>query len=594
MDSCTVDVCVESEVPYCEHLLRDMDGDGDGDYHCTGGGDCNDLDPMINSSAPEVCANQRDDNCDGQVDEEPCTTAANDTCSQPALLESGKTVKLTTAGCKLDYAASCVPTGSYSLRDIVGAISVPAGGAMDLDVTARVSMYSVWAGTAGQCADPSTELACVQGTSAPSSGTIARFLARGLTEGAYPVYVWSELSQDVLLTATLRDAQPKPTNETCGTAAQIVPGEQVLAEIFDCTRDLDTACSAGPGDLVYRFETTEPHDIRVFASSVDGLGNPVIGLRDATCTAKSSELGCQTGPAPVVFARAVPAGTWYVDVSATVPTTVQFSVLLSDPTEPPADETCVGSPELLHGITRYVPLQDHIDDIKSTCLSQAPDAAYALALVEPSDVLLVGRLSQNDYGAVSLMKPGCGPSDLLVCNATSPSPVRTSLQGLPAGSYRAVIETQKAGPTQLTAFVRPATPPVFVLFAETCGDAQPIGPKGGLFQGNTVNALPHYGAGCDQAGGSPAGAPDQVLKLELDAARRVVFDMRGSDYRTMLNIRQGPSCPGKELVSACSVGYYEQRSYLDLLLEAGQYWVQVDGFNGEAGQWFLNVFVSEP
>jgi hypothetical protein len=121
-----------------------------------------------------------------------------------------------------------------------------------------------------------------------------------------------------------------------------------------------------------------------------------------------------------------------------------------------------------------------------------------------------------------------------------------------------------------------------------------IGPDGGFFQGNTSNAVANYGAGCDQAGGTAQGAPDQMLKLELTAQKRVVLDMRGSDYRTLLDVRKGPSCPGKELLYSCSVGYYEQRSYLDLILDAGQYWVQVDGFYGETGQWYLDVFITDP
>lgn len=593
IDSCTIDMCVEDSKS-CDHVLRDVDGDHDPDWHCTGGGDCNDLDPLINSKTPEICSNKLDDNCDGQLDEEPCVNAQNDTCSEPAILESGKTVSLSPAGAKLDYGASCVPAGSPALRDVVGAIAIPAGPPQDLDVIAKVPQNSVYAATATQCADPKSELVCTAGSSSPSSGTVARFIARELPQGNYPVYVWSDTYQEILLTATLRAAKPKPTNETCGTALAITPGTQQTVEIFDCNRDVDTACLATPGELIYSFTLDEAKDVRVFASSADGLGNPVIGLRDTGCVDIANELACQTGTAPVVFVRSLPAGTYYVDVSASVPSVVQFNVLLSPPTQPPADETCTTAPLIEPNKTISVSLQDHTDDVKDTCLASAPDAVYTLSLGAASDVLVVGRISQGDYGATSLMKQDCGPTDLLVCSTNSTSPVRASLHDMAAGTYKAVIETQKADPTQLTAFVRPAQPPVFVLFAETCGDAQVIPMQGGFFQGNTGNATAHYGAGCDQAGGPAAGAPDQMLRLELTAKKRVVFDMRGSDYRTLLNVRKGPGCPGQEITNGCSVGYYEQRSYVDLTLDAGQYWVQVDGFNGETGQWFLDVFLADP
>lgn len=594
IETCTIDKCVEQSAT-CEHVLRDMDGDGDPDYHCTGGSDCNDLDGSINSKAPEVCANKKDDNCDGQVDEEPCTVGKYDTCSEPLLLQSGKAELVAMAGAKLDYSGSCVPTGSYSVRDIVGAISVPAGSSMDLDVIAKVTQGATYTAVASQCADPASELGCAPGASSPSAGMVSRLLTRALPEGAYPVYVWTDGgAQDVLVSATLRPAQPAPTNETCASASPITPGAAVTAEILDCMRDLDTSCGAVAGDLVYKFETTEAHDVRVFASSADGVGNPVIGLRAEPCIDKSSELSCASGASPVVFVRSLPAGVYYVDVSASAPSMIQFTVMLFPPTVAPADESCASAPSMEPGKTLGVTLQDHTDDVKATCLGGAPDAAYALSLSELSDVLVVGRISQNDYGAVSLLLPQCEAADLVACAASSPSPVRTSAHALADGDYRVVIETQKGDPTQLTAFVRPAQAPVFVLFSETCGDAQPIGPQGGFFQGNTSNAAAHYAAGCDQAGGSAVGAPDQMLKLELSAKKRVVFDMRGSDYRTLLNVRKGPACPGQELQNSCSVGYYDQRSYLDLILDAGQYWVQVDGFYGETGQWFLDVFVAEP
>ena len=145
----------------------------------------------------------------------------------------------------------------------------------------------------------------------------------------------------------------------------------------------------------------------------------------------------------------------------------------------------------------------------------------------------------------------------------------------------------------LTAFTRPATPPTFVVFADTCDDAHHIPPHGGLFQGNTSNATAQYAAGCDQAGGPPFGAPEQMLRLDLATAKRVVFDMRGSSYRTLLNIRKGPDCPGTEVLHGCAVGYFQQRSFVDVHLDAGTYFVQVDGFYGESGNWFLDVYVAD-
>ncbi|MBW2735620.1 MAG: putative metal-binding motif-containing protein [Deltaproteobacteria bacterium] len=49
-----------------------VDADGDGYPHAA---DCDDETPLINPGANEVCGNQRDDDCDGQVDESDCSGA---------------------------------------------------------------------------------------------------------------------------------------------------------------------------------------------------------------------------------------------------------------------------------------------------------------------------------------------------------------------------------------------------------------------------------------------------------------------------------------------------------------------------------------
>jgi hypothetical protein len=132
-----------------------------------------------------------------------------------------------------------------------------------------------------------------------------------------------------------------------------------------------------------------------------------------------------------------------------------------------------------------------------------------------------------------------------------------------------------------------------VPFADGCADALPIPPTGGLFKGNTQNAKADYGAGCDQGSQPAATARDQLLKLELSSPKRVVFDMQGSGYATLLSVKQGPGCPGMELPKGCAAGYYPDRSFLDLTLSAGTYFVQVDGFNGQSGPWFLDVYVAD-
>ena len=104
----------------------------------------------------------------------------------------------------------------------------------------------------------------------------------------------------------------------------------------------------------------------------------------------------------------------------------------------------------------------------------------------------------------------------------------------------------------------------------------------------------NFDESCDAPGTAPGGAPDQVLRLVLTEKRRVVLDMEGSSYQTILDVRQGPACPGSPTVNGCYVGFSSQRSFLDMELTAGLYFVLVSGFDGAKGPWALDVRILPP
>jgi hypothetical protein len=295
-----------------------------------------------------------------------------------------------------------------------------------------------------------------------------------------------------------------------------------------------------------------------------------------------------------VHRQALAAGAYYVSVSATAPTSIELSVDLSPPTTPAPDQYCTGAPVLAPNKTIPVKLGTHEDATNLGCLPGAVDAAYELDLAASSDVLLIERIAIGDTGSVGLATPACTAATALVCKAEGQLPVRASRRGVPAGQYRVVAESLLAEDVELTAFVRDAVPPTLVPFANGCAGAFPIPATGGFFQGNTANANANFPAGCDNGGVGGGGAPDQLLMLTLSATKRVVFDMEGSAYNTILDIRQGPTCPGTEIPLACAVGWPPDRSYLDLTLVAGTYYIQIDGFQLASGPWFLDVRVVDP
>ncbi|MDC0748346.1 putative metal-binding motif-containing protein [Polyangium mundeleinium] len=597
-DVCTIDTCVES-TGACTHVLRDADGDGVPDGHCIAKGDCNDDDPKVSPALPEVCANGKDDDCDGAVDEADCASPKHDTCTDPLVIDAPGAYTIDTTAAAANFAASCNVNNQPAARDVVAAIVLPAGPPVDVEITARTNAADVAIALLGQCGDPSTEITCGTSFFHPQGGRFAKIRGRGLGDPAkttaLPLYVFADADTPVILDVAFLPPEPVPTNETCGTAEPISFGVPFFSTLVDAATDVGITCTPLTGELLYSFELASPANVHVYASSVDGDGFPVISLRDAACALPENEITCKSAPIVDVFRHALPAGTYHVAVAAGAPTIVSTTVVIEPPTEPLPDETCEGAPAITPNVTRDVDLLDRQDDVKLGCLPGAVDAAYTLSLPVASDVLLVQRISQGDTGAVTLALPACAdPSDQLICDPGSQSPLRIGKRNIPAGDYRVVAESLLGQPAQVTAFVRKTTPPLIVPFADACADVLMIPSTGGFFQGNTANATANFNAGCDQGGGPEGGARDQLLGLSLSDKKRVVLDMGGSGYTTLLDVRKGPDCPGVEVPKACAVGYGQNKSFLDLTLDPGTYFLQIDGLGQDSGPWFLDVRIVDP
>ena len=596
-DVCTIDSCGEIDGA-CAHTLRDADFDGTPDGHCIANGDCDDADPKIGPQVPEVCQNGRDDDCDGMADEADCSAPQHDGCLDPLVIEAPGAYQIDTTAATLDFSASCNVANQAGARDVVAAIVVPPGPPIDLEVTAKTNA-DVAIALLGQCGDPATEIACSASFYAPSGGRLAKVRARNIGDPTnptvLPLYVFTDYSASVVLDVAYLSPTPVPTNETCGTAIPISFNTPVIADVVDVDKDVGTVCPALTGDLLYSFEIASPSNVHIYANSVDADGQPVVSLRDANCAMPENEITCQQAESVHIFRHALDAGIYHVAVSASAPTVVSTTVILEPPTSPLPDETCVGAPLIEPNKTLDVPFENRQDDVDVGCLSSAVDVAYQLDLATASDVLLVERISSGDNGAVSLDKPMCTMDDMILCGLDTISPVRVNKRNVPPGEYRVVVESLLGLPAQVTAFVRKTSPAIIVPFADGCADALSIPATGGFFQGNTANATASFSAGCDQAGGPPNGARDQLLKLALTERKRIIFDMSGSGYATLLDVRKGPDCPGTEVFQGCTVGYSAQRrSFLDLTLDAGEYFIQVDGLREESGPWFLDVRVVDP
>jgi hypothetical protein len=593
-DNCSIDTCVE-ETRSCAHEARDADGDGDPTASC-GGADCDDRDPLVSGSTSERCDNARDDDCDGDTDESDCALPEHDRCGSAFEIDQPGTYELTTVGAALDYAVSCADEDDViGFRDVVLAIEVPAGEARDVSVVVTSNSADVILAAADRCGSADAESACALGTDFGGRGQVARLVLHGLEPGAHAVYLATSIEASVLVRVDFRDAASPPEHETCGTAAAILPNEPVRAILSGLAEDVESACDDVTGELVYRFELDEPKDVRLRAIALDEYGEPVLSLRNADCADAGDELTCRTGVGNELFARALAAGSYHVAVSGTGPAEIELVLDASEASQRPAGEGCAEPAELSPGETEYAQLSERIDAVQSGCLVGAPDQTFALELEQRSDVLLVASGAPEATTAVLLAEEACQEDDALACSTSgASSTLRTVAHGVGPGSLRAVVESAAGTPASITAFTRPAGNPLFVHRGDVCEDAVAIPAEGGRFEGTTANAYADYDSSCDFGGQDAGGAPDQLLRLVLPERRRMVFDMQMSTYDTMLVLRDGATCPGREVAGTCSPGYVTGRSFLDAVLPAGSYWVQIDGYNGERGRWVLEVFSADP
>ncbi|HLK40184.1 MAG TPA: putative metal-binding motif-containing protein, partial [Polyangiaceae bacterium] len=379
-NECTIDTCVEA-TKSCSNTPRDEDGDGDPDAHCVPHRDCNDLDPTVSSQHAEVCANGKDDNCNGQVDEQPCVTAPGDGCMTTVPLGGPGTYALSTLGCDKTFTTSCSVSKPQAASDVVSSVVVPPGPNVDLEVWATSSV-EVAVAIDASCGQASSELACGSGPGATS----VRARARNVAPGTYfVVATTASQTSDVTLAVQFLTPSSPPTNVDCASAIPLAPNTPTTVSIVDPPTRLASACPASTGALTYSLALSAPSDVTLYASTLRGSGTAVLGLRVPHCTDMGDELRCSAGDAPSLYARALAPGTYVVTVAATSPIDVSVQAALSPPTPAPPDQTCSGSPSLGPGGSLAFDLAAHEGDIRDGCATGGPDAAYDLALPSASD-----------------------------------------------------------------------------------------------------------------------------------------------------------------------------------------------------------------
>lgn len=569
---CTIDRCNE-ETKSCDRFPRDQDGDGDADWFCEGGGDCDDGNPSVSSLVSEVCRDLMDNDCDEMVDEPECGRPLHDTCDDPLDVSAGGFFLLNTDGATPDYTLGCRGT----TRDLVTTFTLTER--RSVTITGEGELFTVALSLRTTCTTRDSEVACENGF----PGIVRQ---RALDPGTYFVIVAASSTGEIGLTIDFGAPIDPAPNETCSAPIDVSAGGRFMASTVEVADDVTTACALGSApDLVYVFTTTTVQDVRISALSTTGESMAVTVRTD--CLSSASDMRCAYGSPAAGTLHQLPAGTYFIIVEGPTFRPVDFTldVMFLPPTPPAAGDSCSNAISLTpDGTVVSGTFADKENDHAVSCGSRNNDAVYSFTLTSTSDVTI--DLDVGGFANFSLRTTCDDSSTQLRCSTGNP--VRERVRGLPAGTYYIIAESFRGTGFSISVDATPPTAVIPVTGNDNCASAYVLPASGGLFSGSTAAMLPDLTAAC----GGGAGSNDAVFALTLTARSRVITSTDGSSYDTVLHIHRGGCTSGGEI--ACDDdGGTGLTSRLDRMLDAGTYYIVVDGYGGASdGPYVLEVLVT--
>jgi hypothetical protein len=582
--TCTLDRCDE-DAKACVHAPRDLDDDGEVDFRCPGGSDCDDFDDTIGTLAAELCADAVDNDCDSSVDERTCGRPRHDTCEDALDVSAGGFFEVSTRGAASDYALSC---DTQHARDAAFMFRLPA--ARDVYVVARgiledgeeeVAAVALF----GECGEPADERQCTQGFPAD-------LRARALPKGRYHLVVSSPGAVRITLSISYRSKTAPPLNTSCEQALDVSAGGTFTSDFIDVGDSVAHGCSVSDRpDLYYALTLTEPRNVDVSAISPEG-GELTLSLR-GQCAGDES-LRCASGDPVQSRLYSLPAGSYVLVVEGPATREVEFSVtvVLSAPTSPPPGDNCTDPLVVTAGQGLRPTLGDKTDDVSTSCGLAGADAVFRLRVARATD-LDVEVDAGGALASLSLQR-SCGEVDSeVICKRGDR--LQTRLRDVAPGNYFIVVDAPGGQAFTLDIDELERTRPVNVAGNDGCANAFDLPDTGGLFRGDTRELLDRYEGYCSLGG--PAN--DAAFRLVLSQTQRVQMRVEAAFdavlYRYSREDGSSTACDDASAASCDDDSGANRQPELDEVLAAGTYYFIVDGWNaGNAGAYVLDVGVFNP
>jgi hypothetical protein len=501
----------------------------------------------------------------------PPPAEANGSCDAPIPLSPGVVSGSTTHG-EHDNAGSCGPSDS---RELVYELDVTRRERVTIEVEARFD--SVLYVRKDDCADPSTEVDCNDDGPDRTHSRIERVLE----PGKYFVFVDGYGQESGTFKMNVRTSDVLALAEVCQRAPLLVAGALQSGTTSGMADDARATCGGGAegADAAWRAEIASRSRVRVVEHS-DELA-PVVHVRRA-CVDEQSELACAdgggTGSDAAVTGLFDP-GTYTIFADARERDSAgSYSLLLE--TAPLAGagasgDRCGDALPLaiaVAGNSGIVSADTFTarDDVSGSCGGAgAPDLVYRLDV--PRRSRFIASFGGEEAPHVLVLWGRCAQ------RASEMSCGRTIDEILAPGTY--YLGVDGASPEAFGRFTLAYALRDLTGQSNACG-AAPTLVDGRSLSASTAGATDKFATSCG-ATDTGAGGPDRVFKISLSTRATVFIDVMAPGFDAAVALRK--TCPdgagaAGDVELACEADAdTTHRTTLERALEAGTYWVVVDG-----------------